>query len=138
MDVLWGQIVAWAAWLWSFWQVKFLTCHILLNVAVAVAATVYAKEFLLGKLGEFLYRKVLPYLLIFGAFQLLGEGANLPGVGTAAFAALEAMLLADLLGNLRKMGVPVPAALMKEGSMEPTNRELDAMEAGYPESDSMK
>ena len=107
------KIVAILAWLWSFGEVKFLTAHIGLNVAVAVAASIYANEFLLGKLGEFLYRKVLPYLLVFGAFAALGDAASLSGISWVAFAGLEAMLLADLLDNLKKLGLPIPAGLRK-------------------------
>jgi hypothetical protein len=108
-----SQVYGFILWLLSFWQVKFLLAHIALNVVVAMAASIYVGEFLLGKVGQFLYRKVLPYLLIFGAFAAMGKAANLGAITNGAFAALEAMLLADLLDNLHRMGLKIPQALRK-------------------------
>lgn len=103
------KVVEILLWLWSFGEVKFLLGHIGLNVIVAVAASIYSGEFLLAKTGEFLYRKVLPYLILFGAFAAMGEAANWVGFVTIVFGALEAMLVADLLDNLKKFGLPIPS-----------------------------
>lgn len=112
-DWLLNQALGFLAWIWSFWQVKFLLAHIGLNVVAAVAASIYGGEFLLGKLGEFLYKKVLPYVLIFAAFAGMGAAANLGALTNVAFVGLEAMLLADLLDNLKKMGLKIPDVLTK-------------------------
>ena len=100
-------------WLLSFWQVKFILGHIALNVVVAMAASIYTGDFLLGKVGEFLYKKVLPYTMVFAAFAAIGEAANLGAIANVAFAGLEAMLLADLLDNLKKIGLAIPQTLRK-------------------------
>jgi len=74
-----------------------------------VAAGIYTKTFLLGKLGEFLYRKVLPLLLLFGAFAAFGQATKLEAMTTVAFAGIEAMLAADLLDNVKKVGLHLKA-----------------------------
>lgn len=105
VDWLLAQLYGFAVWLWAFWQTKFILGHIALNVVVAVAASIYIGEFLLGELGKFLYRKVLPYLLVFGAFALMGEAAQMPAMADVAFAGLEALLLASLFDNIKKIGL---------------------------------
>lgn len=122
-DWLWQQILGFLAMVWGYWEVKFILAHIGLNVVAAGAASIYTGEFLLGKLGEFLYKKVLPYLLLFGAFAAFGQATNLGAMTGVAFAGIEAMLLADLLDNLKKVGlklsenggpdINVPRALTK-------------------------
>ena len=104
-DWLLNQILALGAWIWSFGEVKFMLGHIAINVVAAVAVGIYTKTFLLGKLGEFLYRKVLPYILLYAAFAAFGEAAGLDAMRLVAFAGIEAMLAADLLDNLKKVGL---------------------------------
>jgi hypothetical protein len=104
-ETIWETVLGWLAWVWAFWETKFIVSHIGLNVVAATAATIYTGEFRLGKLGEFLYKKILPYILLFGAFAGFGEAANLSGMATLAFAGIESMLLADLLDNLRMVGL---------------------------------
>lgn len=112
MNIL-DQVLEFLKWVWAFWQVKFIVAHIGLNVAVAVAASIYTGEFMLGKLGQFLYKKVLPYVMVFAAFAGLGTAANMSAITNIAFAGLEAMLLADLLDNLKRIGMSIPNTLTK-------------------------
>ena len=109
-DWLLNQAIAALAWVWSFGEVKFMLGHIGINVVAAVAAGIYTKTFLLGKLGEFLYRKVLPYILLYAAFAAFGEAANLGAMRGVAFAGIEAMLVADLLDNIKKVGMKAAAS----------------------------
>ena len=104
-DWLLNQVSGALAWVWGFWQVKFLLAHIALNVVAAIAAGIYTKTFLLGKLGEFLYRKVVPSVLLFGAFAAFGQATKLEAMTMVAFAGIEAMLAADLLDNIKKVGL---------------------------------
>ena len=125
LSSLWGEVSVWLVWLWGQWQTQFLVFHILGNFIVAVAVTIYTGEFLLGKLGQFLYKKVLPFVLIYAAFAFIGEAANLAWVATGAWAMLESLLVADLLDNLRKIGLPIPEALTKkdyETGLDPQQR----------------
>lgn len=104
-DWLLNQVLAALAWVWGFGEVKFILGHIALNVVAAVAVGIYTKSFLLGKLGEFLYRKVLPSVLLFGAFAAFGEATDLGAMRGVAFAGIESMLVADLFDNLKKIGL---------------------------------
>ena len=105
INSLWEQVLEWIAWVWAFWQVKFIVGHIVLNAVAATAASIYTNEFLLGKLGQFLYRKVLPLVLLFGAFAAFGEATQMSAMTNVAFAGIEAMLAADLLDNIKKVGL---------------------------------
>jgi hypothetical protein len=110
--------MAWAAWLWSWWQVKFLVGHTLINVAIAVGATIYSGEFVLAKTGEFLYRKLLPFVFIFGVCAVFAEAANLQWLTVAAWAALELILLGDLSDNLARLGISLPKGWTKRQAGE--------------------
>ena len=90
-------------WLWSQSETQWLLAHIVLNVVAAVAASLWTGTFLLGRLWEFLYRKVLPVLLIWGAFSALGKAADLEAIAQTARVTLHAMLLADLMDNINKV-----------------------------------
>lgn len=120
MDVnwndLWLTVQQWFVWLWAQWQTKTLVYLIGANFAVAVAVTMTTGEFLLGRLGEVLYKKVIPWLLVYGAFAFAGEALELNWVANAAFALITTTLTADLLDNLGKLGVLkdiVPVMLKK-------------------------
>lgn len=120
-DWLLNQVLAALAWIWSFGETKFILGHVAVNVVAAVAVGIYTKTFLLGKLGEFLYRKVLPLVLLFGAFAAFGEAAGLGAMRGVAFAGIEAMLAADLLDNLKKVGLKMqqgPRAVDNPGGLK--------------------
>ena len=104
-DWLLNQVLSALAWIWAFGEVKFMLGHIAINVVAAVAVGIYTKTFLLGKLGEFLYRKVLPSVLLFAAFAAFGEASDLGAMKAVAFAGIETMLAADLFDNLKKIGM---------------------------------
>lgn len=103
-----SQVLVVVEWVWGFWQVQFLLAHIALNTLVAVAVSIYLGEFLLAKFGQFLYRKVLPHIILFAAFAMFGEATGQGAITNSAFLVLETMLLADLLDNLKKIGLPFP------------------------------
>lgn len=108
------KLLAVLMWLWAFWQVKFILAHVGINVTAAVAATIYSGEFVLAKTGEFLYRKALPFVLLFGVAAALGEAADLGWLSIAAWAALELILLGDLADNLARLGLSLPEGLTKK------------------------
>jgi phage-related holin len=100
-------------WLVSIPEVKLIGGHIVLNTIVAIAAALYTSSFQFNKLWEFLYRKLLPYCLIYGAARLLGEATGTSELAAVVFAIIEAMLIADLAENLGKMGIKWPTALRR-------------------------
>jgi len=105
---IWVQFKVFFVWLWSFFETKFIISHIAVNFLVAVIASVYSKEFLLGRTFEFLYRKAIPLVALFATFAFFGDMIEMPGIATAVFVVLETKLLADLLDNMKKFGINLP------------------------------
>lgn len=91
--------------------VRFISAHILLNVAMALAAGLICADFDPKKLAEFLYRKLLPYVGIYYVLLLVGETVGMPGLAAVAFSFIEATLLSDFLDNWERAGLPLPQAL---------------------------
>lgn len=117
MDV--GVVLEWiqqaAAFVWAQWEVKVLISHIIVNVVVAMAATIATGEFVLALVPEFLWKKVFPLVAVYAAAAMFGEAAGMSGVATATWALLELKLMGDTLDNLKKLGVEwVPEGLTKE------------------------
>lgn len=114
MEIL-EVVKTWFLWLWSQWQTQVLVYHILVNVVVALAASIYTKEFLMAKIPEFLYRKVLPYTLMYGVFSFAGESIGQGAVATSVWGLITAALLADLFDNLKKFGLDfIPRSMTTE------------------------
>lgn len=93
---------------WGDVAVQFIVYHILLNVVLALAAAIATNDFKFYKLWEFLYKKIVPMVIVYTAARLLAEGAGKPWLATAVLVVLETRLLADLIENLKKLGVPIP------------------------------
>jgi hypothetical protein len=117
-------VMGWIAWIWGQWQVQVLVCHVMVNVVVAVAVSIATGEFVLAKTGEFLYKKVLPLVLIYAAFSAAGETLGMTWVATTTWLLLETELVGDLFDNLKKFGIQngrklpllaaIPSGLTKE------------------------
>ena len=110
----WASVLAFLGAVWATWEVQVLVSHIIINFVVAVAVGLWMKEFVLARVCEFLYRKILPLTAIYAAFFLFGDALGMEGLKTVAWALLEMYLLADLMENLRKIsdkfGVKFPVA----------------------------
>jgi phage-related holin len=100
-------------WLWSLDGVKMITLHTIVNVVVAVMAAIHVGELRLHKLAEFLYRKLLPYVIIYGVVKVIGVDAGLDWLAPAVFTIIEITLASDLAENLARLGIPMPEAVMK-------------------------
>ena len=117
---LWGNdifvaVKTFTVWLWSQWQTQVLVYHILVNLVVALAASIYTKEFLMAKIPEFLYRKILPYVLMYGVFAFAGESIGQGAMATGVWGLLETALLADLLDNVKRFGLDfIPRSMTTE------------------------
>jgi hypothetical protein len=99
--------------MWSYPAVKVIASHIMFNTIVAVAANVHAKTFTLGRFGEFLARKILPYATVYFASELLGEAIGMHALSKAVWAVIEMSLLGDLLDNLTKLGIKLPDSISR-------------------------
>ena len=102
-----------AVWLWSQWQVQVLVYHILVNVAVALAVSIWTGQFILAKTAEFLYKKILPLVLVYAVFAIVGDLLEMAWIATATWALLESLLLSDLLDNLKQLGIEKGIPLLR-------------------------
>lgn len=98
---------------WGYTGVKVIVCHTLINVVVAVAAAVHSNEFELGRIGEFLYRKLAPFVLIYYVVKVAGEAAGLGYLAPVVWGVIEATLMGDLLDNWSRLGLPLPSAAQR-------------------------
>lgn len=108
---------------WQQPEVKFLLAFIMLNVVVALAATLKTGEFQLQKIGEFLVRKIAPYVLVYGALKaaigmLTPDQQAATGISqvflTAVWGAIVLSLTGDMLPNLfTLLGLTLPGPLAK-------------------------
>lgn len=102
------QLPAPIVWLWTLSGVKFITTHTGINFVVAVMAAVRTKKFKPHKLAEFLTRKLLPYVIVYGSIKVIGVEAGLDWLTPIIFGIIETTLLADLTENLATLGIPMP------------------------------
>lgn len=118
MEII-AAVKLWFMWLWSQWQTQVLVFHILINVVVALAASIYAKEFIMAKIPEFLYRKILPYTMIYAVFAFAGDAIGQGAVATSVWGLITAALLADLFDNLKRFGLDfIPRSMTTEQADE--------------------
>ena len=111
--VVWDFVHTAIVFLWAMGSVQFIVYHVLLNVAVALAAAIRTGEFKFYRVWEFLYRKLLPFVLVYGVARGLGETANQGWLAVAVMGLIEMSLASDLVENLALLGVPIPEAVLK-------------------------
>lgn len=118
-----NNVVGFLELVWQQPEVKFLVVFIMLNVVVAVAASLKTGEFQLQKMGEFLVRKIAPYVLVYGALKaaigmLTPDQQAETGISqvllTSVWSAIVLSLTGDMLPNLFKLlGLSLPKPLAK-------------------------
>lgn len=107
------QLMELLTWLWTLDGVRWITYTTLLSVGVAVAAALYTGDFKFNKLADFLAKKLAPYVIVYGFAKAFALGQNLEWVATAAFALIEAALIANIMENLALLGFPLPDPVLK-------------------------
>lgn len=107
--------LAWA--IYGHPMVRAVVGLLLANVLVGIATSLYRGDFHLAETADFLRTRAVPYLLGAGTIQLvlttvLPEWSGLSGAaGTAVWMFVMAALVGHILGQLRDMGLPIPAML---------------------------
>lgn len=114
---------------WSGWRLKWIVGHILINVVVAWMVSIATGQFLMAKMWEFLYKKLLPFVGIYVVVNFVsyvfGESSYpwASGLITMTWVSIEAMLTADLADNLEKVALrlkiittPVLPAFMRKNA----------------------
>ncbi len=95
-------------------QIQWIVFLIAIDVILGIIATFLKKDFRLGKLGGFMIRSVLGYVLGFAVLEMVAQ--SLPGLVwflTVAFVLIVLAIVGSILNNLGKLGVPLPAWLKK-------------------------
>lgn len=111
-DIL-PQLGAWFVELWELGGVKAIMAQTLFNVVLAVATAIYTDTFNLQKIGEFLYKKLLPFLSVYIVAKAAGTTAGIEWVAPTVYATIVAILAGDMLDNLMKLGLKVPAFMQR-------------------------
>ena len=99
--------------IWAIREVRFTVYHILLNFVVALAAAVRTNTFEFAKVGEFLYRKLLPFLMVFAASAAASEALSVQWLVTITWGLVELSLTGDMVGNLKTLGIPIPDKIVE-------------------------
>ncbi len=107
-EEVWEAILAFLTMVWTYDGVKWIVFHVLLNTVAALAVSIYTGEFILGKFFEFLYRKLLPYVLLYYVAKLVGMEVGQEWIAPACWAIIGATLLGDLADNALKLNLPLP------------------------------
>lgn len=98
---------------WSFAGVKVIVSHTVVNVVLALAAALREGDFDLSRVGEFLVKKLLPYVSVYFCLKAFGEAAGLAVLAPVVWIAIEASLAGDLMDNLAKLGLTWPDAIAR-------------------------
>jgi len=94
-------------------EVQFIAASILVNTALAVAASIRNDDFHLPALANFLWRHLLPYVVAYVSVRITADELGLQAVATATWFIIEASLLGRVAASLHELGIPLPENLAK-------------------------
>ncbi len=93
-------------------QMQVIVIMIAVDVVLGIIAALVKKEFVFGKLGNFMKGPILAYVLGFAVLEMVGQALpKLAYVVLGAFVLIVIALLASILKNLGKIGLPLPGIL---------------------------
>lgn len=95
-------------------QIQNIVYLIMADLVLGIIAALMKKEFVLGKLGGFMKRGVIKYVLGFAILSMVGS--VLPSLSimvTISYFLILLSLLGSILDNLGKLGLPIPRILRK-------------------------
>lgn len=101
--------------LFSNFQIQWILILIAIDVVLGIIGALTKQEFVLGKLGGFMKKAVVPYVLGFAVLSLADEA--LPALSlivSMAYILIILALIGSILSNLKKLGLPIPRILEKE------------------------
>ena len=95
-------------------QMQWIVILLGVDVVLGVIAALAKKEFVFGKLCNFMKGPVLAYIFGFAVIELVGTALpSLAFVVPVVFVLVVIALLASIFGNLGKLGLPLPGSLKK-------------------------
>lgn len=95
-------------------QIRWIAILIAVDLVLGIIGALAKKEFVLGKVAMFMKKGVIAYILGFAVLTLVSEA--FPGLSmfvSAAYILIILALIGSILGNLKKIGIPVPKMLGK-------------------------
>jgi phage-related holin len=95
-------------------QMQWIVVLLGIDVILGVIAALVKKDFVFGKLCNFMKGPVLAYVFGFAVIELVGYALpSLAFIVPAVFVLVVIALLASIFGNLGKLGLPLPGTLKK-------------------------
>ena len=93
---------------------QWIVILIAVDVILGIIASFIKKEFAFSKLGNFMKGLILTYVLGFAVIELVGEALpKLALIVPVAFVLIVITLVASIIGNLGRWGIPLPKCLKK-------------------------
>ncbi len=98
-------------------KLTLLLALIIANFVTCIAVAIKTRTFEMKKMGEFLYSRILPYVVAyFGVGIVALVDSSWTWAVTAVWAVILATLVGAILQNLRELGVSIPKELGGGGS----------------------
>ena len=111
MDIT--QVQAFIRYIAELSEVQFIAASILVNTSLAVAASIRNDDFHLPALANFLWRHLLPYVVVYASIRIAADELGLQAVATATWFIIEASLIGRIVSSLHELGIPLPENLAK-------------------------
>lgn len=91
------------------WQVQVITTLLAIDVLLGIIAALIKKDFVWGKLANFMKGPVLAYIFGFAIIEIVAVALpTLNLIVIVSFVIIVIVLLASIFKNLAKIGIPVP------------------------------
>ena len=95
-------------------QMQWIVVLLGFDVIFGIIAALVKREFVFGKLCNFMKGPVLAYVFGFAVIELVGSALpSLAFIVPVVFVLVVISLLASIFGNLGKLGLPLPGTLKK-------------------------
>jgi len=96
-------------------QIRWIVLLITVDLVLGIVAAILKKDFRLGKLAKFMVKPVLGYVLGFAVLEMVALALpSLALIISLAFILVVLALVGSILSNLARMGLTLPAYLLKE------------------------
>lgn len=97
--------------IYSTVQVQIIVALITVDAVLGILAAISQKEFKAKRIADFVKGPIAGYLLGYGIVSFVAEGiSSLAFLLPVSFVCIMLSLLASLLHNLHKLGLPLPYA----------------------------
>jgi len=95
-------------------QMQIIVILIAIDVVLGIIGGVVKKDLVLGKLANFMKGPVLAYVLGFAVIEMVGQALPMLAlIMPVVFVLIVIALLASILKNLGRLGLPLPGILKK-------------------------